>query len=62
MRQRSLDELKPDALGAVILSVLLDASEPPPKGVRQGAEAFARAYGLPAMLEALGGPAGGPPP
>jgi class 3 adenylate cyclase len=62
VRQRNLAELKPDALGAVILSVLLDTPEPPSKEVRQGAEAFAKANGLPEMMEALGSPAGRPRP
>jgi class 3 adenylate cyclase len=58
VRQRSLAELKPDALGTVIVSVLLDAPEPTPREVRQGAEDFAKANGLSDMLETLGGPAG----
>ncbi|HKB56727.1 MAG TPA: adenylate/guanylate cyclase domain-containing protein [Lacunisphaera sp.] len=62
VRQRNLAELQPDALGAVIVSVLLDAPEPPSKGVRQGAEAFAKANGLPEMLKMLEGKAEQPQP
>lgn len=62
IRQRNFADLKPDALGAVIASVLLDATQPPPPEVAQGAEAFAQLHGLREMAEALHAGAGPVPP
>jgi class 3 adenylate cyclase len=54
VRPRELTELKPDALGAVIVSVLLDGPQPPPAEFIAGAQAYARAHGLSDMGKALG--------
>jgi class 3 adenylate cyclase len=53
VRPRALADLKPDALGAVAVSALLDAPERPAPELFAAAEAYARAHQLPDMLAAL---------
>ncbi len=47
-------ELMPITLGNIIVSAMRGAQPAPPRDVTQGAQAFARAYNLVAMQEALG--------
>ena len=53
MRQRTWADVKPATLGAIIVSVLLEAPVVPARDVVQGAQAFAYFYGLPEMIETL---------
>src|SRR4051812_35467943 len=54
VRARELASLKPAALGAVIVSTLLDAPQPPSRDLFAAAESYARTRDLPEMLTALG--------
>jgi class 3 adenylate cyclase len=51
-RPRDWVELKPEVFGAIIVSAVREAKEPP-RAALFGAQAFARFYALPSMTEAL---------
>jgi class 3 adenylate cyclase len=51
-RPRDWAELKPEVFGAIIVSAVREAKEPP-RAALFGAQAFARFYALPSMTEAL---------
>jgi class 3 adenylate cyclase len=51
-KPRDWTELKPEVFGAIIVSAVREAKEPP-RAVLFGAQAFARFYALPSMTEAL---------
>jgi class 3 adenylate cyclase len=52
VKPRDLSELKPTALGSIIVSAIQEMKQTPRDAV-VGAQAFARMYALPAMTEAL---------
>jgi hypothetical protein len=54
VRARELASLKPEALGSVVVSTLLDAPQPPPRELFAAAESYARTHGLTEMAAALG--------
>ena len=53
IRWRNWTDLKPAYFGAIMVGVLLDAPELPPREIVQGAEIFALFYNLPEMDSAL---------
>lgn len=50
---RSLSELKPDELGAIIVALIWQSKPPAPRDVVVGAMAYAKLYSLPKMQEVL---------